>query len=85
MIHQPIPTHWIIPMGADRLPFDSHRAHAELRDEGSGMYLALRFCNDEPQAGENVNEGYFNSIAEIDQFAAHLNAIWAASDYEVNE
>ena len=53
--------------------FGAQRCAVTVDDEGGGPFLMVEFFNDEP-GEDSPHCGYFNTHADIDQFAAQLHA-----------
>lgn len=79
---QPPATHWSrampikigLGMTANDHPlFGAFRCAITVDDEGGGPFLMVEFFNDEP-GEDSPHCGYFNTHADIDQFAAQLHA-----------
>lgn len=55
--------------------FGAFRCAVTVDDEGGGPFLMVEFFNDEHGTQDSPHCGYFNTHADIDQFAAQLHAI----------
>ena len=59
--------------------FGAQRCAVTVDDEGGGPFLMVEFFNDDP-GQDSPHCGYFNTHADIDQFAAQLHDILAIAE-----